>query len=259
MIRDWDITETNLGRLAAGPLPDVAILTTAAVEPHNRHLPEGQDLLHATYVSRTVAEGAYTAGARVIWLPAIPFGVDSNLLDFPIAVHVSRKNIDAMLSDVIRSCASYGIRKFVIINGHGGNDFVPFVRAIQAEIPVHVFLCDWWKVGDDRYAEIFEQPEDHAGEMETSVALALFPHLVEIERAGDGVAAEYRFGALNRGWLRTSRRFSRLNDHCAVGTPFAATAEKGHEYLELVIERITEFVVELAHAELDPAFPMEAP
>ena len=256
MINEWDITQTNLGRLD-GRVPEVAILTTAAIEPHNRHLPEGQDYLHATHVSRSVAERAHAAGASVIWLPALPFGVDSNLRDFPIAVHVSQRTLDAMLEEIITSLAWYGIRKVLIVNGHGGNDFTPFVRDLQTRVDTHVFSCDWWKVGSDRYDEIFSHPEDHAGEMETSVALALFPHLVEMERAGDGIAAPFRFEALERGWVRTSRRFSRLNDHCAVGIPDGSSAEKGRAYLDLVIERLTEFVVELAGAEIDDRFPME--
>ena len=256
MIRDWDLTETNLGRLGEY-LPEVAIIPTAAVEPHNRHLPEGQDLLHTTHVSRAVAERAHAAGARVAWLPPIPFGVDANLLDFPLAVHVSQSTLDALLADVIRSLRRHDIRKVVIVNGHGGNDFTPFVREFQAETDIHVFVCDWWKVGADRYREIFAEPDDHAGEMETSVALALFPHLVELDRAGSGVPAPFRFRALREGWVRTSRRFARLNDHCAAGVPDAATPEKGQAYLDIVITRIAEFVTELAAAKLDEALPME--
>lgn len=257
MIRDWDITETNMGRLSEGRLPEVVVLSAGALEPHNRHLPEGQDYLHTTHVSRTVVERASAAGAAVLWLPTIAYGVDANLMDFPLAVHVSQQTLDALLEDIIRSCAAYGIRKVVIINGHGGNDFAPLVRRLQTEIEVHLFACNWWTVGRDQYAEIFEEEDDHAGEMETSVALALYPHLVERQRAGDGVSAPFRFEALNKGWVSTSRRFIRLNDHCAVGRPHAATAEKGHRYLDLVIDRIAHFVVQLSHATVDDSFPMQ--
>ncbi len=257
MIRDWDLTETNLDRLSGRKI-EVAILATAAIESHNRHLPEGQDFLHATYVSRAVAEKAWTAGAAVICLPALPFGVDCNLLDFPLTVNVRQSTLDAMLGDIIRSLEHHGIRKFVIINGHGGNDFTPFVRELQCALDVHVFVSDWWKVGSDRYADFFENPDDHAGELETSVALALFPHLVEMEKAGSGAAAPFRFDALNKGWARTSRRFSRLNDHCAAGDPSRARAENGRAYLDLVIERLSDFVVALAGEDLDAAFPMRS-
>jgi len=256
MIHEWDLTETNLDRLSRRA-PTLAILATAAVEAHNRHLPEGQDFLHTAWVSRAVAEKAWAAGAPVVCLPGLPFGVDCNLLDFPLTVSVRQSTLDAMLEDIIRSLERQGIRKFLIVNGHGGNDFTPFVRELQCRLDVHVFVSDWWKVGNDRYAEFFENPDDHAGELETSVALALFPHLVELEQARDGRAAPFRFEALNRGWARTSRRFSRLNDHCAAGDPSRAGADKGRAYLDLVVDRLSRFAVELAGEGLDAAFPMQ--
>lgn len=255
-IHDWDLTQTNLGRLLERGIPEVAILATSAIEPHNRHLPEGQDYLHTTHISRAVAQEAYEAGASVVWLPAIPYGVDANLLDFPLAIHVSQQTLDALLGDIVRSLRHHGTRKIIVVNGHGGNDLTPFVRAIQTEIDVHVFACDWWKVGADRYGDFFSLPEDHAGQMETSVALALFPELVELERAGDGVAAPFRFEALREGWVRTSRRFSRLNDHCAAGIPTGASAEAGIGYVRLVVDRLVRFVVDLSAAAIDERFPM---
>jgi creatinine amidohydrolase len=254
MINEWDLTETNLHRLSQRRY-EVAVLPVAAIEAHNRHLPEGQDLHHATYVARHCCELAWRQSETVICLPTIPYGVDCNLLAFPLTIHVSQATLDALVRDVVISLHRHGIRKIVIINGHGGNDFKPLVRQIQSDLPVHVFLCDWWTVGHDRYHEIFEAPDDHAGEFETSVALALHPELVEPDVAGDGRARRFRFEALERGWVHTSRDFARLNDHCAVGDPSRATPEKGRTYLDLVCQRISTFLVELAQATIDEDFP----
>ena len=254
MIDEWDLTATNLHRIRKRNY-QVAVLPTAAIEPHNLHLPQGQDFRHTTYVSRRCSQAAFEKTPSVLCLPAIPYGVDCNLSAFPFAVHVSQTTLDAMVRDVITSLHSQGLRKFVIINGHGGNDFAPLIRQIQCDLDVYVFLCNWWTVGHDRYDEFFSAPEDHAGQMETSLALALFEDLVEPGVAGDGVAREFRFEALRKGWLRTSRDFSKLNDHCAVGDPSDASAEKGNAYLDLVCGRITEFLVELADSEIDEHFP----
>ncbi len=254
MIQDWDLSSTNLRRLAANHY-EVAVLPIGATEAHNRHLPEGQDVLHATAVAKRCCAAAWERTQSVICLPTIPFGVDSNLLGFPLSIHVSQATLDAFIRDVVASLHHHEIRKIVIVNGHGGNDFTPLVREVQHALPVHLFVCDWWKVGLDKYAEIFEQPDDHAGEMETSVALALFSELVELEHAASGEAPPYRFEALRRGWVRTSRDFARLNDHCGVGDPSRATAEKGRRYLDLVCDRITAFLVELAKSPIDQRFP----
>ena len=254
MIEEWDLTATNLRRVRSRQY-EVAVLPTGATEPHNRHLPYGQDVRHTTWVAREATARAWAQCPRVICLPTLPFGVDCNLLDFPLAIHVSQAAIDAVVTDVAKSLLRHGIRKLVIVNGHGGNSFAPLLRQLQCDLPMHMFVCNWWTVGSDEYRRIFEKPDDHAGEMETSVALALHPDLVELEHAGPGEPAPFRFEALRRGWVQTSRRFSRLNDHCAAGDPRAASAEKGRAYLELVCGRIAAFLEELALAPLDASFP----
>ncbi|MBN1124749.1 MAG: creatininase family protein [Sedimentisphaerales bacterium] len=254
VIREWDITTTNLERIVNRQY-EVAVLPTAAIEAHNRHLPEGQDFLHTTWVSRRSCELAWPPCKSVICLPTIPYGIDCNQLAFPLAIHVSQSALDAMVSDIIASLRHHGIRKIVLLNGHGGNEFKSLIRQIQCNMDVFVFLCNWWTVGKDKYDEIFTCPDDHAGQMETSVAMALYPDLVETQNAGDGLVRPFRFEALQKGWVSTSRDFARLNDHCAAGNPKNASAEQGRRYLDLVCERISTFLVELATSPIDESFP----
>ncbi len=254
MTDDWSLARSNRARLSLHRYA-VAVLPTAATEAHNLHLPEGQDVLHTTWIAEQCCAAAWKETASVLCLPALPFGVDCNLLDFPFTLHVSQAALDAVVRDLVLSLRKHGIRKVVLLNGHGGNEWTALVRQLQCDTDSHLFVCDWWKVGLDRYGEIFGQPDDHAGEMETSVALALYPELVDMEKAGSGAVRPFRFEALRQGWVRTSRSFARLNDHCAAGDPSQATAEKGRRYLELVVERITRFLVELARAPIDAEFP----
>jgi len=254
MVKKWNLARTNMQRLMDNK-PDVAVIPTAAIEPHNRHLPEGQDMLHTSYIADKCCEIAWKKTKKVIGLPAIPYGVDCNLMDFPLAIHVSQKTLDAMLTDIISSLNHHGIKKTVIVNGHGGNDFSPLIRQIQCDLNVHVFQSDWWKAGLDHYDAIFELPEDHAGELETSVALALYPELVEMEFAGKISVPPFRFEALREGWIKTSRNFTKLNDHCATGEPSRASVEKGQKYLDVVIGRISQFLIELAESPMDENFP----
>ena len=256
-LNEWDLTTTNLYRITQRKF-EVAVLPIGAIEPHNRHLPEGQDFFHTSYISEQCCEMAWKECRSVICLPGIPYGVDCNLMDFPLTIHVSQSTLDAMIRDIIFSLTSHGIRKIVIINGHGGNDFIPLIRQIQCDLDVYVFQCNWWTVGFDKYNEIFDKPDDHAGEFETSVALELYPELVEISRAGSGIARPFRFEALKKGWVKTSRQFSKLNDHCAVGDPLKATDKKGRKYLDIVCKRVSFFLVELAQTPIDDLFPLQS-
>ena len=253
-INDWELLTTNLHNISKNQY-EVAVLPVGATEAHNRHLPEGMDWLHTTSIARKACRCAWEKCRRVILLPGIPYGVDCNLMEYPLSIHISQATLDAVVRDIIVSLGHHGIKKVVLVNGHGGNDFVPLVRQIQSDMDVFVFLCDWWKVGEDRYNEIFENPDDHAGELETSVAMALFPKLVRPENAGSGKVKPFRFEALRNGWVRTSRDFAKINDHCAAGDPSKASADKGRQYIDLVVGRLSDFLIELAQSPADENFP----
>lgn len=252
----WDLKRTSLSCLRQHQY-EVAVLPVGAVEAHNWHLPEGMDVIHSEYVALTSCQKAWQKCQSVICLPPIPFGVDSNLMAFPLTVHVSQKTLDAFITEIILSLRKHGIRKIVIINGHGGNDFKPLVRQIQYESDIHLFVCDWWKVGSDIYDDLFGKGDDHAGTMETSVAMEICPEFVSPEKAGDGQVPPFRFEALQKGWITTSRDFSKLNDHCAVSSNAIPESQKGRQYLTLVCDRISQFLVELAQSTIDDTFPLQ--
>ena len=254
MINEWDLTQTNQSRLKQH-MTIFAVFGSSAIEAHNYHLPEGQDFLHTEAIVKRVAQMAWEKTSSVICLPTIPYGVDCNLLEFPLTIHVKQTTLDLMLTEIVASLAHHGIRKIVLINGHGGNDFTPLVRQIQADLGVFIFWCNVYEVGQDKHNEIFDTADDHAGELETSMALALFPELVELEQADSGASRPFQFEALEQGWIKTSRMFSNLNDHCGNADPSLSTAEKGQQYLDFICNRISNFLIELAEADVNDHFP----
>jgi creatinine amidohydrolase len=258
LMRPWVLEELNFYNVRQEPRPcEVAVLPMGATEPHNYHLPYGNDFLTTRRVAERICETAYRRGAKVLLLPTIPFGVDSNLLKFPLTIHVSLKSLEHLLRDVIRSLECHGIHKLVLLNGHGGNELKPLLREWYGQTKVFVTVVDWWKVGADKYAEIFSKPDDHAGEMETSIALALYPELVDLDKSSDGATRRLRFEAMRRGWAAITRPWHLLTESSGVGDPRAATRENGERYLEIVTERLAQFLVELSAAEMDGVFPFE--
>jgi creatinine amidohydrolase len=252
----WDLKSVNMSLIREHNY-EVAVLPVGAVEAHNLHLPEGMDVIHSEYVAKRSCSQAWPKCQSVICLPVVPFGVDPNLMEFPLTIHVSQKALDAYVTEIIQSLRKHGIRKVVIINGHGGNDFKPLTRQIQYDTDVHLFICDWWKVGADVSEEMFGKGDDHAGSLETSVALEICPELVDASKAGPGQVPPFRFEALEKGWVSTSRDFSKLNDHCSVSSNIPADVEKGKQFLTIVCDRISDFLTELANTEIDDAFPMQ--
>jgi len=254
MINEWDITQINQAKLKE-QIPKVAVLGASAIEAHNYHLPEGQDFLHTDAIVKRVSQMAWEKTKSVICLPTIPYGVDCNLMDFPLTIHVKQTTLDLMLAEIIESLAHHGIKKILLINGHGGNDFTPLVRQIQSDLDIFMFWCHVYEVGQDKHREIFDVVDDHAGELETSMALALFPELVQLDQANNGAFRPFQFEALEKGWIKTSRKFSSLNDHCGNADPSLATAEKGKKYLDFICNRISDFLIELAGANINDHFP----
>jgi creatinine amidohydrolase len=236
---------------------DVALLPIGACEPHNLHLPYGTDAYESELVSDRVCDAAWKLGAKVVQLPTLPYGVQSNMLDVPLAINVYPTTMFALLKDITDSLAGHGIRKLVLFNSHGGNDFLkPFVREMGGRSPVFISVIDWWKVGKDKYAEIFTHGDDHAGEMETSVMLALKPELVHLEHATDGASHATRFEAVNQGWVSISRPWKGLTDSTGVGNPTQATKEKGERYLSVIVPRLAQYLAELSKADVtDAKFP----
>ena len=235
---------------------EVALLPIGSCEPHNYHLPYGSDALHSEKLADRICEAAVQSGAKVVQLPTIPYGVQSNMLEMPFAINVYPATLFAFLKDIVESLENNGIRKLVILNGHGGNDFLkPFVREMMGRSAVFIGVVDWWKVGNDVYKDIFSAPDDHAGEMESSVDMALVGDLVHPEDAGDGAWKPTRFEAVNKGWVSISRPWHLLTETSGVGNPFQASAEKGEQYISVVVERLAQFLRELSAAEMDERFP----
>ncbi|NCO95527.1 MAG: creatininase [Armatimonadetes bacterium CG_4_10_14_3_um_filter_66_18] len=254
MAREWKLQEITYKAVQERDY-EVAVLPVGATEPHGLHLPYGSDQFHTEIIADMACERAHRLGAKVIQLPTIPYGVDSNLLEFPLTMHVSQNTLNAMVADIADSLAQHEIHKLVLFNGHGGNEFKPLLRDLYGTTPMFLTLVNWWQVGKDVLHEIFEEPGDHADEMETSVNLALFPHLVHLEDADDGAVKQTRLDALNQGWASITRPFHLLTKNSGVGDPRKATKEKGQAYVAIVVDRISKFLKELSEAPMTETFP----
>ena len=110
-------------------------------------------------------------------LPTVPYGTETNMRQFPLAMNLNPSTLNAVVTDLVESLVTSGIRKIVLLNSHGGNELKPLLRELYGQTPAALFLCNWYNAIGDQYEKIFDHAEDHAGEMETSFALAYFSDL----------------------------------------------------------------------------------
>lgn len=257
--RPWKLAEITYSHVK-GQHYQVAVLPLGATEPHNLHLPYSMDTIEADLIGEKLCEAAWQRGARVVLLPTLPYGTQSNQREFPFSLNLQPSTLNRVVFDLIESLSYQGIRKIVLLNSHGGNDLKSLLRELYGRVEAQVFLCNWYTVFRDVYHEIFEERDDHAGEVETSIALAYCPHLVARNADGtlaadEGRKAVTRFEAVNEGWISITRPWHLLTTNTGAGNPHRASAEKARRMMEVLVERLVPFLVDLSAAELDDRFP----
>ena len=235
----------------------VAVLPFGATEPHNLHMPYGTDNFQVEELGRRACQAAYERGAKVLLLPTIPYGVNTNHLLIPgaVACSITPTTLLHLLTDLVDSLERQKIRKLVLLNGHGGNELKPLTRQLHHRTTVFLCVCDWFRMAADLSRTLFDQPGEHADEVETSLGLAFFPQWLRPELADDGAAKPSRFEAINRGWISITRPWHLVSANTGLGDPRAATAEKGRRFMEAMTQRLTEFLVQLAASPMDDTFP----
>ncbi len=232
----------------------MAVLPWGATEAHNYHLPYGTDVIESDYIAAEAARKAWEAGARVIVLPTIPFGVNTGQTDILLDINMSPSTQAAVLNDVLEVLNRQGIRKLLILNSHGGNDFKNILRELGLKYP-DMFLssCNWFQSMNK--SEYFENAGDHADEMETSLLLHLRPDLVlPLEQAGEGRSKKPRIQAYREGWAWAERNWSQISEDTGVGNPKKATKEKGERFFEDVTNKMSRLFVDLAQAKLNDLY-----
>src|SRR5437868_9250717 len=199
-MRHYILSETNYDYTKANQY-EVAVLPLGATEPHNLHLPYGTDVYEGTTVGEKICEEAQRRGAKVVLLPTIPYGTETNMRRFPLARNVDPTTLYRFVTDIVHSCIASGVRKIGLLNSHAGNRVRPLLRELADKIDGQLFLCNWYTcLSGSEAAGVFEHADDHAGEMETSFILAYYPHLVAKTPDGkftadDGATSKTRFEA----------------------------------------------------------------
>ncbi len=252
-VRPYILAETNWKALKDAEF-ELAVLPWGATEAHNYHLPYGTDIYEADFMAAEAARQAWERGGRPIVLPTIPFGVNTGQSDIYLDMNLNPSTQMAILRDVITVLNRQGIRKLLIFNSHGGNNFKALVRELGLEFP-EMFLCvsHWFKVLDN--PEYIEENGDHADERETSLMLHFRPDLVlDREFWGRGKARKFRIGAFSEGWVWAERRWSQISEDTGVGDPSKATAEKGERLFREVSAKMGDLFYELCKADMDDLY-----
>lgn len=233
---------------------EVAVLPWGALEAHNFHLPYSTDNIETECIAAESAKMAWEKGAKVIVLPNVPYGVNTGQSDIKLTMNLNPSTQEAILGDIVQNLKNSGIRKLLILNGHGGNDFKPMIREVGQKHPeIFIGVCQWFQSVEKM--KLFENSGDHADEMETSLMLYLTPELVlPLSEAGDGTPRKFKVSAFNESWAWAERQWSKVTDDTGIGYPKKASKEKGEQYYSQVTQKISRLMIELAEADVEDMY-----
>jgi len=226
---------------------DVAILPWGATEPHNLHLPYLTDALLSHDVAVDAAQLALDKyGVRTMVLPPVAMGAQNpGQRDLKFCIHYRHVTQQAILTDTVESLAHQGMRRLLIVNGHGGNTFKGMIRDLAVDFPQMMILSsEWFAVLPAK--EWFDEPGDHADELETSVMMHYHPELVNLSEAGPGKAHRFALQTLREKVAWVPRHWTMVTSDTGIGNPRLATAEKGQRFARAVAEKYALLLKELA-------------
>lgn len=226
---------------------DLVLLPWGSTEPHNLHLPYGTDCILSHAIAIDAARQANEqCQVNCMVLPPVSMGSQNpGQRELMFCIHSRYETQKAILTDIVDSLHHQGLRKMVIINGHGGNVFKSMIRDLAVDYPDFLlFTTEWYTIVPP--SGYFEEKDDHAGELETSVMLHYHPEWVEMELAGTGESKPFALSSLNEKTAWTPRNWQRVTRDTGIGNPKKATAEKGKRYAAEVTRRLTLLLTEIA-------------
>ncbi len=233
---------------------DLAILPWGATEAHNYHMPYGTDVYEADGIAAEGARKAWEAGSKVVVLPCVPFGVNTGQSDIYLDINLNPSTQLIILQDIIEVLNRQGLKKFLILNSHGGNNFQPILRELGLKYPeMMLFTCNWFQALDK--SKYFEEAGDHADEMETSLIQFLHPELVlPLDEAGDGAEKKSTIRGIQQRWAWMERKWSQVTEDTGIGDPKKASPEKGRRYFEDVTDQVSGLIQDICAANPDELY-----
>ena len=237
----------------------IALIPVGSTEQHGYHMPLGSDTYCALEVARRTAQKE-----DAVVVPAIPYGISHCHMSFPGTITLRTDTLFRVVTDISESLYKHGIRKFILINGHGHNGpaLQTFMDEFKAEKDVHIFLIQWWIAGFKLTPELWspnreDLPDGHAADIEASAMMAIDAHLVDLSQAGKVVlgtlgTSKIKFNKSTSVHLidkpvdlATISDFEQFTESGLIGSALNASKENGEKVLDKVADFLAELIREL--------------
>jgi creatinine amidohydrolase len=268
-----DLTTRHFAQLAASNTiaQAVAVLPVAATEQHGPHLPVSVD---ATLVDGVVNASLphLPVDLPILFLPTQQIGKSNEHIRFPGTLTLSAQTIISLWMDIGASVARSGIKKLVLLNSHGGQASIMDIvaRDLRTEHDLIVYSANWYNLPlGDAVMGLFPAEEHrfgiHAGDIETSMMLALDPEHVDMAQAKNFASTSAdraaKYPVLGNGTsAKLGWQMQDYNLQGAAGNAAIATAAKGHALINAAGLQLSNLLKEVSDLPLStlkstPEFP----
>jgi creatinine amidohydrolase len=191
----WESTRKEFREAVEANTLKAMILPTGSTEQHNEHLAMIQDTASATLVAQQAALALFP---QVMVATPVPVGISPHWMDRKGTLTLRRETFLAVVYEICESLKTHGITRILILNGHGGN-VAPLRESVddfRKKLGINLRAHSYWDAYTPEIVKKYMasgRAPGHAGEFETSFAMAAFPERVRWE----GVDYERVKGRLN--------------------------------------------------------------
>jgi len=232
----------------------VAIIPVGSTEQHGPHLPLKHDSASVLYVAEKAAEMLYP---KVIVTPIIPFGISYHHMHFPGTLSVRPETLTNLLIDICESLVTHGIKRILILNGHGGNFETLSTAVITAsrQLRSDVYFANYWDFFPEKSYPLVADGAipGHSASFETSMALRMYPEMVRTNLLADSDHADAKLSNTEKILVEKSHMFRLILEISPSGVPRGnptlATAKSGEEILNVIIGELVSFLKALIETE----------
>lgn len=227
-----------------------AIIPIGSIEQHGYHLPIGTDSFVANFLAEEAAEKTNSVLVPPMW-----FGWSPHHMALPGSITIRPEVLQAYLYDIIKSLATHGIDKFVLINGHRIVNIIWMQLAAQKaqeDLNVSIKIFDPAFMSKEIVKELGFGPVGHAEEIESSHMLYLLEDLVHLERAVDAPIEDVDLYSVDPSYSRDTLSYvpstlemAKKTKDIAGGTngePSKSCKEKGKVYHNHLINNLVKVI-----------------
>lgn len=226
----------------------IAVIPIGSIEQHGNHCALGTDYIIPKYLANQISDIE-----NIVILPAIPYGVCPYHLNFAGSIDIGYEGLTGVLKGITNSLMRQGVKKFLVLNGHGGN--TPAIDNVALKVYEQGGICaniDWWSL----VAQIDKKfVGGHGDILETSAMMAIDSKYVDLSLVEDmnpidlteNLKANYiQAVSFKGGMVKIPRNTEEIAPSGWFGPvhPKESSKELGNEALNCAVDFIKEFIEE---------------